>query len=189
MQDSDDECLRKRIPSRLHTLDRKPVPEFAATESLFVRHEPLGSAATYIGQIPLPKNVEDQSANREKFCESALDVLYDTKEGNHFYDYEIAKVKVGDIEAFRYEAIGPEKRNERGEKIQEVRRFTLKAIHEPTRCMYPHCTIQLYENGEKFERNDAPKSAKTNIRREFAKLANQYRAEMLATKPGADFGK
>lgn len=183
-QASDPDCTSKGIPPRLHTMGRAADPHFDAAEFLYLRHEACGGDE-YIGQIPIPRKVEDQSVNRGKYSDSPLDVLYDTENGNHYTQWQIAKLQVGPVEKieFRYrEPLDPLKEPKRNEL------YTLKVLHDPTRCMYPHSVMQLMKNNAKFDQKEAMNSAKTVIRRDVCKIANLYRREMLRLRVPDGFG-
>lgn len=91
-----DECPIADIPARLHRQGR-PSQMVARDDILFVRH-PSIQGAVYGVSIP-EHHVANQSANSLLLNEGgrAIDVLYDTKNGRHWLEHQIAKLKVADI--------------------------------------------------------------------------------------------
>jgi hypothetical protein len=133
----DSECLNLEIPPRLHTDGRTPDPDFPVTEEIY-RHCPSNKGIENANEIL--KFDPGLSLNRQKYCESPCDVLFDPEHGKH---------KQGrNILCFTFEAL-------QGHVFSNAKQpdkpITLRIRHTPHRCMYPHTDIFILLNGEEVQ--------------------------------------
>src|SRR3954471_5160490 len=150
MLGSEPECTIRDIPRRLHRRRRavRLVPEH---DWLFMRHPPLGPAEHYglgwEGQF----SVRDQSVN-SKLLNRPIgrpqDVLYDTRYGNHFWHYEIAGFRAKEIRALIFPNPNSVQRDRNGQPKNDPDIFSFQLVHDPKPCMYPHCEILTFRNGD-----------------------------------------
>lgn len=144
---------------------------------LFMRHQALPPGEGYMAAIPGHSKLKDQSANSHflnpKGCPE--DVTYQVNTGERLLNQGIAILPVADILGLNVPHDKSRKLNKlTGELEVETDRYTFRVLHDPHRCMYPHCIIQAYRNNEAQE-TDIRNASKTLIRKQFAELAEKYR--------------
>src|SRR6266508_6438470 len=179
MAASPDKCRIKDIPRRLHTR-RRPVKHVSAEDFLYVRHPSLPLGQQYVGQVDRLR-LQDQSGNSHLINVpngDPRDVLFNTKTGDHYVGYQIARLPVEAIRQFRF----PNRasvRYKHGRALNEPDEFTFDVKHVPTPCMYPHCVIRTARNGTDLGNRHVAEGVRTAIRVGFAELAERNREEML----------
>jgi hypothetical protein len=123
--------------------------------------------------------VENQSAIRERYCRSPFDVLYGVTDKGHHFDEHVAKLTVGEVEMIDYPNMGTEIKDRTGKIIKEAARYSLRVMHEPEQCMYPHCELRLHIDDKPYDnKKKVPPRVKTNMRHECAMIAERYRSEI-----------
>ena len=175
-------CLIRGIPFRLHTRARKPV-RVSRDDFMYMRHPPLPQGESYHLEIPGHKCLKDQSANSEKINTPRgrpEDVLYDTSNGQHKTSWQIAKLPVAEILDLKIPNKTTLVMNLDGTVRKPADEFTFEVIHEPTACVYPHCSMYALKN--KTRPRDVASGVKSAIRLEFAQIAERSRVEMLARR-------
>lgn len=147
-------CNNSTVPKCLHR-DRRPViDEFKDGELVFRRYEknpvtsPDGRAIS-----SLAFRLENDSYNRNLFCQDYKDVLYDEVHMNNRYYFENWGVVEFSHSAFNkiYKLSDP----------KDTREFHISIVHSPNECMYPHCHQVAVVNSVEVE---IPKSIKAKIR-------------------------
>ena len=175
------ECQISDIPRRLHWANRSIKKSLNKGDWLYMRHEPLPDGEPYVGKIPGHDHLGDQSVNSRKISGisgSPKDVLYDTQKGQHFRDYQIAKFSVNEVRTLNLPNPNVITKKIIGKTaVNDV--YTFVVVHVPTSCMYPHCEIHAYKNGDKVD-GDVKNSMRTVIRMQFAKIAEKNRIEIQA---------
>lgn len=179
MAESPDKCRIKDIPRRLHTR-RRSRKHVSSEDVLYIRHPPLPSGQPYVGQIE-GFRLQDQSGNSHLInmpSGDPRDVLFNTKTGEHYVGYQIAKLPVAGIRQFKFP--NPSSvRYKDGKALNEPDEFTFEVRHVPTPCMYPHCVIRTARNGTDLGNKHVAEGVRTAIRIGFAELAERNRKEML----------
>jgi hypothetical protein len=140
---------------------------------------PIGQP--YVGQIE-EFRLQDQSGNSHLINNpngDPRDVLFNTKTGEHFTTFQIAKVPMAAIRKFRFPNPKSIRIDKHGKQIKEADLFTFDVKHSPTPCMYPHCVIRTARNGTDLGKKDPAEGVRTAIRIGFAELAESNRDEML----------
>ena len=148
----DAECSAKGIPEHLHRNDRPANQSFPDNEKLWMRFSP---EHPLMDGKPPPGifRPTGQSVNRELMGESEpLDVLYSIHGPPHPSTHGILEFNVSAVTSLR------KPHPEQAERI-----FTFRVIHMPERCMYPHCEIQAYLDGQPLE-EVRPNKIKTWLR-------------------------
>ena len=168
-------CRIDSIPDRLHSIGKGIVKIIADTDFFYMRHERIEGA--YLNSIPNHR-VEDQSVhskllNLEFGCPE--DVLYDSKNGNHFAESEysyavfdhlsIKKLDIPNLNTIM---------KKDGIVVKNADRYTFKVKHDPTPCIYPHCEIILVVNDREKEKLGS-RHMKALIRTHFARIAEKNR--------------
>ncbi|MFT5465999.1 MAG: hypothetical protein ACI8UO_001096 [Verrucomicrobiales bacterium] len=176
------------IPERLHTNGRTAVDRVDDEDNLFMRHEPLPSDGHgYGAQIPGHRHLNNQSVNSDDLNSDgwACDVLLNTKTGNHYFDYQIACFRAGDIRDLTVPNENTTVFDNEGNIKRSPDIYEFKVRHDPADCMYPHCLLLARKNG-----GDPPSkignSMKTVLRKWFAKLAERNR-EKMSKRSNAEF--
>lgn len=148
-------CDELGIPKHLHRHNRQVDPNFDKKEYLYRRIPPGELLAN--GQISASSlRIHKMSVNRGKYTKfPKKDVLYNIKSNEHFFTWGIVKINVGFLERLKFDH--PKKENHI---------YTLKVIHEPEECMYPHSIIEILLNG-KTSNYDMPKSRRSLFRDKF----------------------
>jgi hypothetical protein len=149
-------CTISDIPEQLHRNGRPVVPDFERDEFIYRRFINSNEAEIF--------KLQDTSVNRSKFSQSPSDVLFNIKDGRRYFNQGIVQLKVSDVE--RIECSHPTLPNQR---------FTLKLIHDPEECMYPHSIIGVYLNGQKIEKIK-PNQVKTAIRDSLMAIKKQIKS-------------
>lgn len=167
------------VPKRLHTRSRSKVNCVNTGDCLYIRHEPLVDSDSYGFEIPGHAHLENQSANSRILNEGgyACDVLYDTKQGKHYFKYEIACLDTEDIKNLQLPNKNSIRFDSKGNVKKQADLYFFKVKHDPTELMYPHCIIQACKNGD--ETTKISKGFKTFLRSKFAELADKNRKEMI----------
>jgi hypothetical protein len=172
-----DECLIGDIPPRLHQNGRSS-EGVQNDDVLYVRHPPLPSGESYGITIP-DHRVLNQSANSKLLNRGgkACDVLYDTRNGNHWLHYEIAKLDVTEILDLTLPNENTVQRNREGKVICPGDVYSFRVQHKPAPCMFPHCEIVALKNGAELTQINS-NTMKTTIRAKFARMAEKARTQM-----------
>lgn len=169
------------IPIRLWTLLRTP-QAVSASDRVYMRHEPLAPGQCYEFYIPGHDNLEDSSVNSDdlNLFGTPRDVLFDTRRGNHYWNFQIASFFPGEIAALNVPNENTIVYRDRERKVIKSGpdMFTFRVVHDPAPSMYPHCTILAYRNGESVKK--VPSPMKTVIQAQFARLAERLRLAMKA---------
>ena len=144
----DPDCRAKGIPDHLHQCERPINQTFDPSESLFYRFKP----GEKIKNGKVPKGifrVKNMSVLRQIYCRSPNDALYDGERGISYPDWGVAELVVGKVESFSYNGDPPKE-------------YTLKVVHDPLQCVYPHSEVRLFERGVRL--NEVPDGLATLIR-------------------------
>jgi hypothetical protein len=144
-----------------------------------MRHAPVDPEVGYGSCIPGHVHLANQSVNSHAINRFGVprDVLYNIKNGEHFWDMEIACFRVGDVHQVDEPNENTTKYRDRAKTIiLKQDRFTFRVEHDPENEMYPHCIVRAHRNGKPT--NNVPDTMATVIQRKFAKLAKE-RAEMM----------
>ncbi|MEI7451409.1 MAG: hypothetical protein WCJ75_17505 [Desulfomonile sp.] len=149
-------------------------------DRLYLHHESIAIDEAYGFDIKGVRCV-DQSANSNLLnpVGDPCDVLYDTKNGGRLANKQIACIPVVELRQIAFPNPNMIKKNAEGQDItpaEAMHNFDVQ--HSPTPCMYPHCEILLYQNGERRSHINS-NAVKSTIRRMFARIADQYRSEVL----------
>lgn len=157
MDSSDPDCHARGIPDHLHQLGRPVDSEFTPTEALYRRFNPSFSLDNP-DSIYAIFTTRRMSVNREKHSHRPEDVLFNVDGPPHFLAWGIAEIHVATVTDIHVPH--PNSR--------EPIHYSLAVRHQPERCMYPHCEIEVYANGERIE-EIKPSSAKTRIKAAMAR--------------------
>jgi hypothetical protein len=140
----------------------------------------MNPGQTYDGGIPGHSHVENQSANSELLNTpfgSTFDVLLNAKDGNHFWNHEIARISVAEIHAIQITSGTDVVINDRiGNPSPDNSAYTFRVEHKPTCCNYPHCEIVLLKDGAPIQK--VPRSIKKKIKIDFGTLAKVHQKNM-----------
>ncbi len=160
MHKGDPTCSELGIPSHLHRNGRGIDPHFEPEEHYYRRFKRAVQNVPVVGEDGRISesivSTRNMSGNREKYCNSPEDVLYDINSAEHFFSRGIWKVQVSSIDGMSFNH--PEK----------ARAYTIRVFHNPEDCMYPHAIVQVLENGKPIT-GIKSKSVKTKIRKEIAR--------------------
>ena len=159
MHKGDPTCSELGIPSHLHRNGRGIDPHFEQEEHYYRRFQrlPRTEVIDKDGRIPFTIiTTRDMSGNREKYCKSPEDVLYNINSAEHFFSRGIWKVQVSSIDGMIFN------------QPENARAYTIRVFHDPEDCMYPHAIVQVLENGKPITAIKS-KSVKTKIRKEIAR--------------------
>jgi hypothetical protein len=151
-------CGEKGIPGHLHTDGRDANQTFLATELLYRRFRKSIEATANSDTEMLPPDLfplRSDSLNRAAYCKPE-DVLYNSNGAPHYFEQGICQFSVGcaeEIMAVKSDANGKNT-------------YTLKIVHKPEDCMYPHSEIAVYKDGTLIDSVN-PKSVKQEIRQKL----------------------
>jgi hypothetical protein len=155
----DADCSAKGIPERLHRDNRLTIQSFSDKEKLWMRFDP---SHKLVEGKPSPGILRSnkQSVNRE-FPEAQPpthmeDVLYNINGPPHHLDSGILEFKVSHVNTLQKE-----------HPTEPEKVFTFQIIHDPERCMYPHCEIRAYLNGSELD-EIRPSRIKTWLREQIS---------------------
>lgn len=182
MAGSGSSCPIATIPKRLHRRNRAAVAKVDGDNWLYIRHPPLKAGEPYGSKgIPGHDHMHNQSANSHNINRPRgrpTDVLYDSADGDHFFGWRIAGLRVREVEGLNLPNENTTYKRVKGVHIQvDPDLYSFRVAHDPKPCMYPHCEIRAFKNRQLLTR-DIKNSMRTVIRREFGKLADKNREEM-----------
>ncbi len=147
---SDADCDAKGIPAHLHQMGRAADPHFGSAELLFRRFR-QGTP-----DLTAAISFERMSVNREKYCQSPDDALWNDVQGGRYEGFGVIAMPVGALQVFE-------------KHPGEDYRFSLKPEHTPNRCNYPHtevvATKVLPDGTEEALPEIKPKSVKLALRK------------------------
>lgn len=147
-------CRERGIPSHLHQAGRPVDPDFEAQERLYRR-----SRSKQVEPASLI-NFRRMSVNREKYCQTPEDVLWNDDAGGKHPDEAIFALPVA---ALSLRIPHPEK--------DHPYSFGLKPIHQPKQCNFAHTEItafRIMSDGTEEELPDIkPTSVKLQMRQEL----------------------
>ena len=169
------DCTIASIPARLHSRGRAPVAFLRPTDWLYLRHPPQ-RRIWYGSQIQGHKHLDDQSVHSRLLNTpngSPRDVLYNDQGGPHYCHWGIAAFSVRQIGDLCLPNINTPIKKVKGQP-PGLDVYTFLVCHCPTPCLYPHCEIYAYKNGDRVKR-DIRNSMKSLIRKQFARLADRNR--------------
>lgn len=168
-------CNTKGIPYRLHTNGRSKHKNLSSEDRFFLRHPPIINQVGYGFEIPQFR-LTRQSGNSEQINLNGKirDVLYDTKEGKHHKDFQIASLPLKDISNLSIPNPNSNTKNNKGAVIKPADIYSFEVVHEPTSCMYPHCEIITNKNGNPVKDVSSP-LVKSTIRLKMAEIADLHR--------------
>lgn len=92
--------------------------------------------------------LQNDSFCRDKYCEDHTDVLYNdsaTKEEDHNFREGVLSIPAGCITSYNCKI-------DQIPKEKEPRVYVLQIVHDPKKCVYPHCELHIYYKGEKQNR-------------------------------------
>lgn len=192
MQECLFDCPIASIPARLHSATKQDgkvsaraiVPQIDDADCLFMRHPPLpdGQGYGFNGvKIPSHDHLADQSVNSKLLNVPdghPCDVLFNTKDGNHYSAFQIACFVVSEIRDIKIGNPNTIQKDRLGNTIKSADVYTFDVKHQPTPCMYPHCIVQAMKNNNQIENKQIRDVMKTLIRSRFAELAERRRLEM-----------
>lgn len=172
---SEEVCKIDSIPERLHSITKDIVVEISDDDFFYMRHKKIEGA--YDGNIP-DHRIEDQSVHSKLMNEPTgcpEDVLYDSKNGDHFseLEYSYAIFDHLSIKSLDLPNINTEVKKD-GVVVTPADVCTFKVRHDPTPCLYPHCEIILHVNGERKNKL-ASRYMKRLIKSKFAIIAEKNR--------------
>jgi hypothetical protein len=163
MSQYDPQCEAKGIPRHLHCLNRSAEPFFETTELLYRRF-----SSEVIDDLTAAISFERMSVNRQKFCHSPDDVLWNDKEGGQYAGCGVLAIPVAALDI-------------RISHAHEDYSFTLRPEHCPEPCNYPHseviATKVLPDGTEVPLREIRPKSVKLAIRKALENSISVVRIE------------
>ena len=151
-------CSKFDIPERLHQGEKVEDQKFTPEEKIYRRfpenylsvHPETGAKTVDAAAF----RTDRMSCNREKYSESANDVLLDIN-GNHCFLCGIAELTVENIQSISL--VHPE----------QPKTYALKVIHSPERCMYPHVEVFTFENTVSID-DINPKSIRRKIKEMYS---------------------
>lgn len=160
-------CDSIRIPARLHKNGRDVDQTFLPEENINRWFPPFNKDnESYILTNPETQEkivsasvfrTDRMSCVREKHTEELNDALYNILSQDHYFNYGIVQLKVKDIESITFD-----------HPVTKNTKYTLKVVHRPEDCLYPHVEIFTFENGE-AKSDIKPSSIKTKVKQEYAK--------------------
>lgn len=169
---ADEECTRKGIPSYLHTEARPVVPYFTTGEHLFRRFSPAIEmeesyplAALKTGSLP------GMSFNREQFSRQPEDVLYDCHTGEFRQADGIVAFEAGHLAKIHV-----------AHPSISGQAYTIRPIHKPERCMYPHSEFEILCNGSAASKISSA-TVKTDLRDRLAEGSKVIRKPASISRP------
>jgi hypothetical protein len=153
---SDQHCTSLKIPDHLHQNGRQVDQDFGESEVVFHRVSPDAYSQTRIP--PEVFRTDNTSVVRQKFAAAPTDALFDGANGAHRPDWGVVQMLVSRIN-------GLTKKHPQLDKT-----FSFRVVHDPIRCIYPHCEIRAFLDGKEIK-EIKPSVVKTWLRDEFSKAA------------------
>lgn len=151
-------CGKLGIPEHLHTRGRIADDEFEPGERYFRRFEKVSELSEEnkisMGAI----TTRHMSGNREKYSSQPSDVLYNIHGGDHFFSWGIWGIDIEKVNQLSFQ------------HPEEAKHYTLKVLHVPEECMYPHAEIVVFKDGQPVQK--IANSVKTKIREAISNLSN-----------------
>jgi hypothetical protein len=169
------DCTIASIPARLHSRGRAPVASLRPTDWLYLRHPPQGKL-WYGSHIKGHDHLDDQSVHSRLLNKphgSPRDVFYNEEDGSYYWGWGIAAFSVRQIRALCLPNPNTPIKKVKGPP-PGLDVYTFSVCHRPTPCLYPHCEIHAYKNGNRLTRN-IRNSMKSLIRKRFARLGDRNR--------------
>lgn len=161
-------CQLHYIPDNLKTKGRTPIHSFYVGELLFMRCDAEDLNNPY-NSITLAELSHNRRGKERHPMSNPSDVLYNIKSDVNFEKYpdkSICTIKILDLtETHIYD-----KSFQDSEKIA-----TIKLIHDPLPCMYPHCVFRISYNGEIVTYDNYKQGLK-----KANKLRNQLKIELAS---------
>ena len=186
-EDSAAKCEVPGIPDRLHRNAKPEVAEIPSEDLLYLFHTPLPVDEPYGSEIP-EYRVRDQSANSHDLNPdgSPTDVLFNDETGERRV-LQIARLDVASLIIVNLPNPNTRlvKKLPSGETVTTEDVYSVRVVHKPEKCNYPHCEIRTLKNGKELGKNWDNRWAKGTIRRRIAEIAQKSRKEMLAFWDGA----
>ena len=182
MAASEDTCPHPEIPERLHTNGRLAVDQIEKTDRLFFWHPALPEGEAYVSAIPGHKRFANQSCNSDELNPDGdpSDVLYNVRDGGgKMSGMQIACIPVEELCNVSSPHPTLVRRDiKTGKPLSPVQKEQIHFVpkHTPTLCMYPHCEIISHRDG--METKDIAKGSRSDVKLQFAKIAERYRLEM-----------
>jgi hypothetical protein len=173
MHDPDSACQKLGIPVHLHQSGRVADQSCDADETLYRRV--ADDVPLVVGERPplAAFTTRKMSQNRARYCHSPEDVLYNIKAPVHFFSWGIVGFLVKNVEVLKLK-----------HPHDTAKEYTLKVIHKPEKCMFPHSEVEVFENGRRLDEIKPP-SIKTLIKDEISKLAWVIKSPEHATESKA----
>lgn len=165
---NEDFCASLEIPHHLSKNGRLEDQIFLLEEKIYRWFAPKDSdGESYILKDPNTGEevistaifrTDGMSCVREKFIKELKDVLYNIKSKEHFFDFGIVEFEVEKIEVkvFEHPTIAGTK-------------YSLKLVHRPEECLYPHSEVQVLEN-EIAKSDIKPSSIRTKVKAEYQRI-------------------
>jgi hypothetical protein len=145
---ADPACVALGIPERLQTEGREPDSQFEDSEFLYRRIANGYERRDLIAAFNLKSG---ESVNRQKYSRYPEDVLFNIVDGNHHVGSTILAFEVRQV---RQQFPQP--------GSNQVVTYSFRLEHKPEDCMYPHCEIEVWENGRLADR--VPGSLRRKLR-------------------------
>ncbi len=176
MQECEQACNVEGIPPHLHKRGRSS-ESIGDGDRLFLHHDAIDVGAPYGFDIKGVRYL-DQSANSEMLNPdgSPCDVLYDTRNGGILANKQVACLPVAELRMLAFPNPNLVKKGAPSPPAEAMHSF--EVFHDPMPCMFPHCEIALFQN-EQRKRSLNSSEVKSIIRRQFARVAEKYRSDML----------
>jgi len=149
-------CGSLGIPEHLHTNGKAPDHNFDPDELYYRRFASVDEISSAGGISESAISTQNMSGNRSKYS-APDDVLFNINSSEHFTSWGVWEVDIAAIceLAFTHPV--------------EARNYTVRVVHTPEECMYPHAEIQILENGEPVKRIKST-VVKTKIREAISHL-------------------
>jgi hypothetical protein len=145
---ADPACVALGIPERLHTEGREPDSQFADSELLYRRIAGGYEREDLIAAFSLKPG---ESLNRQRYSAYPQDVLFNIVDGNHHVGSTILAFEVRQVRQQIPQSVN-----------NQVVTYSFRLKHKPEDCMYPHCEIEVWENGRLVDR--VPGSLRRKLR-------------------------
>jgi|GEM_PF-4347333 len=171
------------IPFRLWRLGRE-IQEIRDDDWIYWRHPPLEPGTSYGSRIPSvdgKDHLENQSVHSAYLLSPGgpRHALFNTKNGCHHLDFQIARLNVGDLHNKTFPNRVVITRTK-----ERIDAYTFRLVHDPHARMYSHCIIEarkkMPDDARPAPPKDVPKVLRTAINQYFAQLADENRPEMDA---------
>ncbi len=144
MQSCDEECSSKGIPDHLHQVERGVDPDFPDDEFLFRRFRLSAPDLTSVIKF------NEMSVNRARYGQSPDDVLWNDESGGRHEGCGVVQFPVA--------ALNGEWRHPEEQKVPIT--YSLKPLHKPQRCNYPHSEVTAFEFNRDTKVTQAAKDIK-----------------------------